>query len=178
MAIIKKKHKGLTLTELIASMVIVAIVGLAVTIQFVAENKMRSAMQPRIMLARKANIAMDHMTRLLRFAYPDTVDLTVPNEISATINKEALPQFTGILGEENINVHYTLNVGTGVLTFDLDNDVDTLNNPVGPYEIARYITAFGSDFQDSPNLRITLVAQDGDNSIPLQTTIMTMGDKQ
>ena len=168
MAITKKKHNGLTLIELLVTMIIVGIAGLAVTMQFVSEYKLRSAIQPRMALANNAVTAMNHMTRLLRFARADTVDVaTVPNEISATILDGFLPSTAN-----DIDVHYTLDTQTGILTFDIDGD------GVDPYEIARDITAFEGNFDNNPDLRITLLAQDENDSFPMQTTIMVMGSTQ
>lgn len=165
------KHKGLTLIELVVAMVVTTIIALSMVLYFVGENSFRNMMQERVTLAREARIATNHMTRVLRFAIPDTIDDTIDNQISATIavGDSSNPHLGSITSDTY--VEYIL------------NDDNTLMYTQGidgtPIEIAEDIIYFDSTF-DNPELTIQLIAEKTIKgtvkSIPIETTIRVLGE--
>jgi|GEM_PF-2042365 len=61
-------RKALTVIELVVAMVLTGILGLVMTIQFVSEQRFRASIQNDLAALQEAQLAMNHMTRVLRFA--------------------------------------------------------------------------------------------------------------
>jgi len=160
------KNKGLTLIELITAMVITAIVSLAITVYFVSEHRFRGAIRDRIELSREARIAMNHMTRVLRFA--KSVDTAVADQITAVI--EGGPE-----GDSHHHLDFITNDNTTVVyTRNADNTLTYTQGENAPVEIARNITNFPQPIWKDPELGIQLTASDGDNVLSIQTKIRAL----
>ncbi|UCD54598.1 MAG: hypothetical protein JSV93_03505 [Candidatus Omnitrophota bacterium] len=79
------RNNGFSLIEVTIIVSISALIGLAITFNFVIAHHLRCMTEDNVAISREVRIAMNHMTRVLRFAKPDTLDDTVENQISATI---------------------------------------------------------------------------------------------
>jgi len=169
------KKNGITLIELITTMLIAGIIGLAIAAHFIHEYRFRAAARDRIAFSREAGIAMNHITRVLRFAIPDTIETEYENDslkkIEADIEGGHL-DLTGTVEKESI--FYQYDPGPGIITYGQgDNDA---------VELATNIIFFdvdwpGDDSQEAePELKIRLTAgnADGSISIPLVTTIRVL----
>jgi len=76
--------KGLTLVELILTMVIALVVATSVTVLFIAEFRLRKKMDDQITVAREAQAIIDHTSRVLRFVRSETNDFT--SDISENVS--------------------------------------------------------------------------------------------
>lgn len=163
------KKRGLSLTELIVAIVISSIVMLAITVYFVSEYRFRSMMQDRIAITREARLAMNHMTRILRFADPGPLSTSIDTDKINTMIEGGhlafMPELP--LGMENSYVVKYERLGTNVLEYTQD--------PGEPDEIARYITEF-IPIRTSDLIEIRLTAQKGNQSVSLKTKIRAFGE--
>jgi len=160
--------KGFTLTELVIGIVVTVIVGLAIVITFVTEHRLRVLAHNRIAVAREADIALNHMVRILRFAEKDTVT-TGADYVSATIeggHLDSIPSEINIRFERFVQTDLFPNKAN-VVTYNVENE--------GEYFVAENITALACTWDD-PYLEITLTAEDMDRSVPIQTKIMVMAE--
>jgi len=66
------KNRGVTLIELMLVLMMSGILGLTLVSQFIAEQRFRGLLQDERVVLEEADIAMHHMTRALRFAFPNT----------------------------------------------------------------------------------------------------------
>ena len=155
------KEKGLSLIELIVTTVVVAIASLTIAAYFVSEYKFRRAMKQRISLSREARIAINHMTRVLRFAQPDTINDTVDNQIIANIEGGHV-----IFIDSETAIMYELDVVNNTIEYTQDEDT---------VEVANRITSFTPVWND-PQIEIQLVANEGGSSITVETEIRALGE--
>ena len=173
--------RGFTLAELIVATVIIGIIFLALTCQFVAEQTFRAMINDQIAATNEASIAMRHMTRVLRYAKYSTIITNCSTvyvaSIDATINHvaagDSLPEITD---------------DTTIVTYGRKSD-NTFWFEMGtggtPQLIAKNITAFSTvwvnpyeDGTDGDNryhvLTIRLTATQGKKSSSLETNIRVL----
>lgn len=171
------KKNGFTLVEVIVAIVISAIVALTFTVFIVTETRLRMNTNNEISATREANLAMDHMTRVLRFADPSTIVLVPPTGsnptilITATIKAGHLDLFP-----TDTDIEYRNN---DPAVADSTNRILYVIDPLGPSptttQIVDGITNLIIIWND-PELEIELTAENGDSSVTLNTTIRVMGD--
>ena len=163
------RNKGLTLIELTVVIAISTVIGLAITFNFLTAHYLRSMTQDNIALSREARIAMNHMTRVLRFAKPATITAG-SNQISATI--EGVPQHLNFITSDT------------TITYTRDTDNDTLEYTQGA-ESALVIAGGGERdidityFEgswDGTELEVKLMAQKEDRPVSLLTRIRPLGE--
>lgn len=172
------KNKGLTLIELVTALVIFGIIGLAITVHFVAEYRFRSAAQDRIAIIREAGIAVDHMTRVLRFAIPNTIgvspfedDAETTRLVGAVIERGHVD----IVGSgDPDNIEYEYDRDTHAIIYRQGGIVATLDG------IVKNVTAFNVLWNPEPQpeflIRLTVSSDDGLILIPLETKIRVLGE--
>ena len=61
------KNKGLTLAELVITMVIASIVAMTLTVLFISEFRLREQINDQITVVREAETVIDHVSRVIRF---------------------------------------------------------------------------------------------------------------
>lgn len=122
-------RRALTLTEMLLSLIITAIVLLAMTSQFIAEHRLRAGYKDELEVLEEADIAMNHVSRVFKVSLPDrgeTVDnVTETSIVNGYINPFMYeippPDDENEFGEKvhvAQAVQYDLNVaGQGVLRF-------------------------------------------------------------
>lgn len=86
------KKRGFTLIELVITMVLIGILILAMSCQFVALVRFNPATESAdgtrkesAVASREALVVMRHMTRVLRFAKPDSISVSIDSRIAAAI---------------------------------------------------------------------------------------------
>ena len=164
--------RGFTLAELIVATVIIGIIFLALTCQFVAEQTFRAMINDQIAATNEASIAMRHMTRVLRYAKQSTVitdsDTGYVTSIMATIDHvaagDSLPEITN---------------DTTIVTYGRKSD-NTFWFEMGvggtPYLISKHITAFSVMYNSEYIiLTIQLTAKQGNKSSSLNANIRVLG---
>lgn len=91
-------RRGMTLIEVIMVLVLGGILLLAMTAQFIADVKFRRIINDQIAISQEAAVAVNHMTRTLRFAVPDSIQINTfgPSayQLTATIEPGHLAGFT------------------------------------------------------------------------------------
>ena len=105
------RNNAFTLTEFIIVIVISTIVVVTIGFNLVAANRFRIITQENVELSREARIAVNHMTRVLRFADPSTITAS-SDSISATIEAGHLPFITS-----DTVVTYARNAANDTLTY-------------------------------------------------------------
>lgn len=172
--------KGITLIELSIAMTIGGIMVLAMVCQFVAEQRIRAAVNDKISAVNDASIVMHNMTRVLRYAKPDTVATAddwkrYSKSVSATIEQGHLsdiitdtPVGFGRIGHDDIPA--------GDVTDDYPNN-SFLYDKAGTFTcVADDITDFDVIWSQAANkLTIKVTARKNGKSCSLQTTITPLG---
>ena len=161
------KNKGFTLTELVMALVITTLLLFITTMYFVAEYRLRSAINDKVTLVRETRIAMNHMVRILRFAQPGNI-VTQADQITATIQGGAVSSIP-----IDTIVQYTRR-NTGTVNPEHSNVIEYTRNGATT-EIARNITAFDPDWND-PELEILITVDDAGQTFELQTEVRPLGE--
>jgi len=166
--------KGLTLIELVITMVISSLIALALMIFFVAEYRFRVADREKIALIREANIAMHHMTRILRFARAGTIDDGIDAGVGVLDRIGDITNGDGIEIMDNVT---PIPAGGAVVEYvrTAGNVFQYTQDAGPPVDVATNITGLSTDWND-PDLTINLAASDGNNAVNLQTSVRVLGD--
>jgi len=173
------RRRGMTLVELTVVMVLSAILLLAMTSQFLANQNVQAAIANQLFAVQEAEVALTHMTRVLRFAVPSPAPVingdlgSYPggSTIQATIegaaagqDKYHLPEFTS-----DTQVEYAQDSG---------HDLYCIIGTGAPVLIAKGVTLTttlnSSGFSADHNFTITVLAQKGNRSITLNTAIHSL----
>ncbi len=166
------RNKGFSIIELAVVMTISTIIGLAIAFNFVTVHYLRSMTQDNIALSRETRIAMNHMTRVLRFAKPATIDDTVANQISATI--EGVPQHLDFITSDT-NIAYTRDTDNNTLEYTQGAEAAVVIAGGGERDID--ITYFQPSWDSTEvELEIKLTAQKESRSVSLLTKIRPLGE--
>ena len=166
------------MVELIITMVVGGILGLVMTIQFVAEQQFRTAINNEIASGRDAFIALHDMTNVLRFAMPTDLDVAT----------QALPYTVLITAKIkggcllNNPVYNILNVDNyAYYRYDAENDTIEQSYDsdwAKPNVIARNVTGFDAQWA-APYLTLEMTTQGAwGTSVSLQTQIRPIGGDQ
>jgi len=129
--------KGFSLIELMIAMVIAAIMSLAVLSIFVNQTTHLVHETQRDSAVQEANRTFDLISRLLRQAQKDSIDISYPG--STKVNDENIPEITN----DAISIDFTLPTGFNIWPNDQapyeNNNVrlkwDNKNNSENPYVI-------------------------------------------
>lgn len=176
------KRDAFTLVELITAMVIASIIMLCVALLFVANVRFYTMIQDDIAVAREAEIAMDHMMRVLRFA--GSVTSYIEGGVGAQRSVIVGPCVEGrhlVFIDNDTAVGYYLNSIDRSIRFrtTAPNDLTPLTtfpwDPSSCSIIATNITHLTATWAD-PMLEIRLTAQKGNSSISLKNTIRCLGN--
>lgn len=160
------KSKGLSLLEVTIVMVISSILGLAIAVNFVFVEKLRSTTEEKIALTREARIAMNHMARVLRGVKVTEPVTAGPDQITATIEGGYLSFIPS-----DATVSYTRNTTDNTLEYTLNGSTSVI---AGAPEKEIYITYFEGRW-DGSKFEIKLKAEKGDLPVFLRTKIMALG---
>lgn len=153
------RNKGFTLLELlITSTVVMPIILLGVTGLFVAEYNVRNFTQDLLTVSREARIAMDHMTRVIRFS--DNVQIGA-NSVTAHLEPGHL--FYPSAGY--VNVVYTYSPGS--------HDIQVNDGNLWNYNLARHIDSFEVTWA-SPEATIKITARKGKAESTLVTKVRSL----
>ena len=166
------KKDGITLTELLISIILLGIMILATTCLFVAEQSMRYAVRDQINAIEEANIAIDHISKTLRFAKTSIlikIENDTPNykkSVTATIAGGYIP---GITVQTQVVYGWRINGNPN------DNTLECVIGTNAPVVVSRDITDFDADWSDKVFL-IKLTATRKNASSPLETKIWALLD--
>jgi prepilin-type N-terminal cleavage/methylation domain-containing protein len=169
-------NRGLTVIELIIAITVGSIILLAFTCQFVAEATFRKAINDQIAATNDASIVMRHMTRVLRYAKPSTINTSVVSgyttSITATIDHAAAHPF--------INHDYWPEFTADTVVIygrKSDNTFEYKKGSAAPVVISNRMKAFPVTFLwlVGSNLTIQLTAQQGNRSSSLKTKVHVLG---
>jgi len=154
------RNNGFTLLELaITSMVVIPIILLGVTSLFVTEYNLRAVMQDYAAVSREAQVAMDHMTRVIRFS--DNAQIA-GNTVTAHLEPGHLVYpSTGLAAD----IVYTY---SGADKNILVNDGSSWN-----YTLANHIDSFLVTWA-SPLATINITAKKGEARVDLQTKVRSL----
>ena len=193
----KMKNKGLTLAELVITMVIASIVAMTLTVLFISEFRLREKINDEITVAREAEAAIDGVSRVLRFAIPDTVQDGFVSQTYANtlynmyVKVGHLPSAYPTASSNSIysiNFQWFWGVGEwgfepGILQFMIANWFTAGNFPgtgARGYNVARHLTNFSivedPALPDEGWFIISVTARKNDAEITLNTTIRALGE--
>jgi len=148
-------------------MVIGGIMALVMTCQFVAEYRFRTALKNQANVLEDAQLAMNHLARVLRFAKPATVAVTNDSNYSTIVNANiegghlsAMPSLTHVV--------YRRAIAT--------DSIEYISGSGNPAVIARNVTGFTCSWDLSKNeFTITLTTGTGGKKSSLETKILALG---
>jgi len=174
------RNNGLTITELTIVIAISTIVALAIGFNFVAANYFRNTTENTVEVSREARIALNHISRTLRFADPDS---SIPTPITAGAN-----QITATIKEGHISLIQTNDT---VIRYERDTTNDTLEYTYdlgGANESTVVIAGGGAKDIDityfdgiwygtPPEIEVKLTAEKDNRSISVQTRILVLGEQ-
>ena len=186
------KNKGLTLAELIVTMAIAFIVAMTLTVLFISEFRLREQINDQIAVTRGARAVIDHASRVLKFASPDS--FTVNQGVNPAVENYYSTYGMAIVGGQleslfpNTNTTYIVRYeyfhdfpGTTIA----DNQVvfhviipQPIPQPFIPTSmIAHYITDF-SIVEDTSGdwFTVSVTTQKNNAEITLVTTVRRIGE--
>ena len=166
-----RKH-GVTLVELAITMVLCTILLLVMTVQFVASQNFLAVVNNQITASKEATIAIKHMKRTLRFAFSSTSTTPpgyVPSDMTCILTAT-------IEGVPSHLTEFTANTKIQYIFSSISTDKNLTykfggNNPV---LIAQYVKSFTVDLSVPKEIKINLVIQKGNQTVPVSTTIYTL----
>lgn len=168
-----KRRRGLTMLELMVAVVMVGIVAIAISCQYVAEQTFRTIINNQVDATHDASLVMHHMTRVLRYAKTSEFymnsDPDYVSSIRATIDHTAtgisLPEFTS----DTVVVYGRKS----------DNTFEYKMGGASPYVISNCITNFPVENSwwnsNTSDLSLQITAQKGARSSLLRTKIHILG---
>jgi len=180
------RNNGLTITELTIVIAISTIVALAIGFNFVAANYFRNTTENTVEVSREARIALNHISRTLRFADPDP---SIPTPITAGANQITATIEGGHFRDKSGNL--TLIQSDTVIRYERDTANDTLEYTYdlgGASESTVVIAGSGAKDIDityfdgiwygtPPEIEVKLTAEKDNRSISVQTRILVLGEQ-
>jgi prepilin-type N-terminal cleavage/methylation domain-containing protein len=162
------RNNAFTLTELVMVIVISTIVVCAIGFNLVAANYFRATTQDNVEISREARIAINHMTRVLRFAKVSEPITAGSNSITANIEGGRLSFITA-----DTPVAYTRNVVNDTLEYTQGATTQTI---AGGGQRSIDITYFDGIWNNATKeMTIKITAEKGGRSVSIQTRILAMG---
>ena len=169
--IFRKKKNGFSLVEILATTIIGTMLVLVISGMFIDAYKMRDDVKETADLAREATIAMNHMTRVLRFAKVSSPITVAGTQISAKIEEGHLDFITATGGTD---VTYSI---------DANNDLLYTQGAANPIVIAHHVNSFAGSLWDGTNnnntLTIIFTVSDPQKpavpNVPFRTMIKVLG---
>lgn len=163
------QKRGITLVELTLVMLICSIMLLVMTCQFLATQGFLNILNNQNANTQDAALALNHMTRLLRFATSPSInadpDIYPKGSIKATI--EGGHNLAGF--NLNRDIEYGVK-GDGALEYIIDPG-DPLHGP--PVVIACNVTSFSVTWEDE-EFTINLTVKKGNQEMAVSTKIYSM----